>query len=93
MHAAAQSAAQSPVARSLAPRVAGLVTRALVGGRIESTVDLRGLGALLADGAASELDYLGAAASAALDLEGDLTLDAIAGVDLRARLVGMACSS
>lgn len=84
-------AAQSPTARSLAPRVPGLVTRALVGGRVESIADGRTLGELVADGAASELDYLGAAAGEALDLEGELTLDALAGVDVRARLVGRAC--
>lgn len=85
-------AAQSPTARALVPRTPGQIVRATVGGRVETFVDGRTLGELMVAGAASELDYMGDAAGAALDLEGELTLDAAAGVDVRARLVGGACS-
>jgi hypothetical protein len=61
--------AQSPVARALAPAGAGLVCRAQIGGRVESTVDARTLDQLLAAGRATELDYLGADAGTARDLE------------------------
>jgi hypothetical protein len=51
------------------------------------------LGALLADGWRSELNYMSdAEAEAAQDLEAELTLDALCGVDLRARLIGRAVS-
>jgi len=50
--------AQSSVAQSLAPRVAGLVVRALVGGRVEQIVDGRTLDQLAFDGMLGELDYM-----------------------------------
>ena len=51
------------------------------------------LGALVMVGLAGELDYMTAEqADAARELEEELTLDAIAGVDLRARLIGRAVS-
>lgn len=70
-----------------------MVARALIGGRVESAPDTRTLGELIVQGGGTELDYLGAGACDAIDLELDLTLDAVAGVDLRARLVGRACSA
>ena len=85
--------AQSPIAQSLAPRVPGLVTRAMVGGRVEQIPDGRTLKALYRDGTATELDYLTEPErTAASELEFELMVDAAADVDLRARLVAHACS-
>jgi hypothetical protein len=69
------------------------VTRALVGGRVEVSIDGRTLGALVAAGVAAELDYLPPSERARAEALGEeLVLDALAGVDPRARLVGLACS-
>ena len=52
------------------------------------------LNTLLAAGMLTELDYMTAdEAEAAAALEAELILDAQAGVDLRARLIGVAVSS
>lgn len=51
------------------------------------------LGSLLLDGLSTELDYMSdEQASAARELEEELTLDALAGVDLRIRLIGFQVS-
>ena len=51
------------------------------------------LGGLVFKGLASELDFMtGDQAQAARDLEAELIADAQAGVDLRIRLIGVACS-
>lgn len=51
------------------------------------------LGGLVFEGLASELDYLTVdQAQAARELEAELIADARAGVDLRIRLIGAACS-
>jgi len=66
--------------------------RATVGGRVETHVDGRGLADLIL--AADELSYMSPdAAMAAVALEQELTLDALAGVDLRVRLVGASVSA
>lgn len=55
--------------------------------------DDRTVSQLLAAGALTELTYLDADAQvAARDLEAELILDALAGVDLRVRLIARACS-
>jgi hypothetical protein len=55
--------------------------------------DGRTVSQLLAAGALTELAHLDADAQvAARDLEAELILDALAGVDLRARLIARACS-
>jgi hypothetical protein len=75
---------------------ATMFKRATVGGRVETFVDGRTFGELMADGLGTELSYLTPdAQAAAIALEEELTLDALdalAGVDLRARLVGAAIS-
>lgn len=58
-----------------------------------ASTDSRTFGALVADGLGTELSYLTPdAQAAAIALEEELTLDALAGVDLRVRLVGAAVS-
>lgn len=58
-----------------------------------ASTDSRTFGALVADGLGTELSYLTPdAQAAAIALEEELTLDALCGVDLRARLIGRACS-
>ena len=72
---------------------ATMFKRATVGGRVSVHVDGRTFGELMADGLGTELSYLTPdAQAAAIALEEELTLDALAGVDLRARLIGRACS-
>jgi hypothetical protein len=69
-----------------------MVKRASVGGRVETFADDRNLVQLAGVGYANELDYLTTEGErvAAEDLAAELMLDALAGVDLRARLVGEA---
>ena len=72
---------------------ATMFKRATVGGRVSVHVDGRTFGELMADGLGTELSYLTPdAQAAAIALEEELTLDALAGVDLRVRLVGAAIS-
>jgi len=68
--------------------------RATVGGRVEQFADARSAGELALDGLTTELSYLAPdAQAAALQLEAELIADAQAGVDLRIRLIGRACSA
>ena len=72
---------------------ATMFKRAMVGGRVSVHVDGRTFGELMADGLGTELSYLTPdAQAAAIAREEELTLDALAGVDLRVRLVGAAVS-
>ena len=48
---------------------------------------------LLAAGILTELDYMGDDAAEARALEAELLADAAAGVDLRIRLIGVACGA
>lgn len=64
-----------------------------MGGRVETFVDGRNLVQLAGIGYATELDYLTEAEQIeAEDLAAELMQDALAGVDLRARLIGRAVS-